>query len=64
MSFVKGKNYAETVRRAYLLSFLITYGMASVEIDPLKEEIKVEAKEKPERRKGEVYSLPIHIPPS
>lgn len=63
-SFVKGKNYAETVRRAYLLSFLITYGMASVEIDPLKEEIKVEAKEKPERRKGEVYSLPIHIPPS
>lgn len=64
-SFVKGKNYAETVRRAYLLSFLITYGMASVEIDPLKEEIKVEAKENPERKKGgEVYSLPIHIPPS
>lgn len=64
-SFVKGKNYAETVRRAYLLSFLITYGMASVEIDPLKEEIKVEAKENPEKRKGEeVYSLPIHIPPS
>jgi hypothetical protein len=62
--FVKGKSYAETVRRAYLLSFLITYGMASVEIDPLKEEIKVQAREKPAKRKAEVYSLPIHIPRS
>ena len=61
-SFIKGKNYAETVRRAYLLSFLITYGMVSVEIDPLREEIKVEARERPERGKeAEVYSLTIPI---
>jgi hypothetical protein len=59
--FVRGRNYPETVRRAYLLSFLITYGMVSVEVDPLKEEIKVEAKDKPEKRE-EVFSLTIPIP--
>jgi hypothetical protein len=59
--FVRGRNYPETVRRAYLLSFLITYGMVSVEMDPLKEEIKVEAKDEPEKRE-EVFSLTIPIP--
>ncbi|MEM2674750.1 MAG: hypothetical protein QXW77_03855, partial [Candidatus Hadarchaeales archaeon] len=60
--FVKGRDYTETVRRAYLLSFLITYGRATVEVDPIKEEIKVEAREEPERRR-ETCSLPISISP-
>jgi len=60
--FVKGRDYTETVRRAYLLSFLITYGRAAVEVDPIKEEIKVEAREEPERRR-ETCSLPISISP-
>jgi hypothetical protein len=58
--FVRAKDYTETVRRAYLLSFLITYGMVSVEMDPLREEIKVEARENPEKRE-EVFSLPIPL---
>ncbi len=36
--FITADTYAETVRRAYLTSFLITYGYASLEVDPLSEE--------------------------
>ena len=36
--FITADTYAETVRRAYLVSFLITYGYVSLEVDPLSEE--------------------------
>lgn len=37
--FVKQETYDETVRRAYLVSFLITYGYATLQINPLEEEV-------------------------
>jgi len=37
--FVQLETYEETVRRAYLVSFLITYGYATMQINPLEEEV-------------------------
>lgn len=37
--FVQQETYEETVKRAYLVSFLITYGYATMQINPLEEEI-------------------------
>ena len=35
--FVGGDTYEETVQRAFLTSFLVTYGYATLEIDRLEE---------------------------
>ncbi len=37
--FVQQETYEETVRRAYFVSFLITYGYATMQINPLEEEV-------------------------
>jgi hypothetical protein len=37
--FIGGESYEETVERAFLTSFLITYGYATLEINRLEEEI-------------------------
>ncbi len=37
--FIYADTYEETVNRAYLVSFLITYGYATMQINPLEEEI-------------------------
>lgn len=37
--FVKGENFAKLVARAYLTSFLLTYGYAQLEVDPLEGDI-------------------------
>lgn len=37
--FILQETYEETVKRAYFVSFLITYGYAMMEINPLEEEI-------------------------
>jgi hypothetical protein len=37
--FIHASTYKETVNRAYLVSFLITYGYATIQINPLEEEI-------------------------
>ncbi|MEM2921048.1 MAG: hypothetical protein QXF26_01880, partial [Candidatus Bathyarchaeia archaeon] len=44
--FIRADTYEETVRRAYLTSFLITYGYASLQVNPLKEEIFLAPNEK------------------
>ena len=36
--FIYAPSYEETVIRAYLTSFLVTYGFATMEIEPLEEE--------------------------
>jgi len=61
--FVTADTYAETVRRAYLTSFLITYGYASLEPDPLnEEELLLRPRRRPRRRPRErVVSVAIPI---
>jgi hypothetical protein len=45
--FVGADTYEETVQRAFLSSFLITYGYATLEIYPLEEEIFIKPFETP-----------------
>ncbi|HLE75611.1 MAG TPA: hypothetical protein VI864_06160 [Candidatus Bathyarchaeia archaeon] len=45
--FVGAETYEETVQRAFLASFLITYGYATLEIHPLEEEIFIKPFETP-----------------
>jgi hypothetical protein len=61
--FIGADSYLETVRRAYLTSFLVTYGYATLEIRPLEEEIFVKPFEKPESLLGKkrVMSIPLAV---
>lgn len=58
--FIGAKTYEETVHRAYITSFLITYGYASLEIIPLEEEIFIKPlKEPTEKLDKQAVSIPI-----
>jgi len=60
--FVRADTYAETVRRAYLTSFLITYGYAVLDVDPLEGELILKPRRRPRRRpkeKGTSVAIPI-----
>lgn len=61
--FVGAETYKETVYRAFLASFLVTYGYASLEIQPLEEEIFIKPNEKPVAKIGkkQLVSIPIAI---
>ncbi|MEM2169048.1 MAG: hypothetical protein QW186_04495 [Candidatus Bathyarchaeia archaeon] len=60
--FIGSDTYEETIKRAYLTSFLITYGYARLEIDFLEDEIFILPNEKPTPpSEGEVISFPITI---
>ncbi len=60
--FIDSENYKETIRNAWLTSFLISYGYASVEMDPLEEKITLKARETQETpREKDGKSLPIAI---
>ncbi|MEM2975158.1 MAG: hypothetical protein QW821_01895 [Candidatus Bathyarchaeia archaeon] len=61
--FVGADTYEETVNRAYLTSFLITYGYATLEVHPLEEEVYVKPYEKPKPLTGKrrVVSIPVSI---
>lgn len=63
--FVGAGTYDETVDRAYLTSFLITYGYATLEIHPLEEETFLVPYEKPVEKTGmkQLVSIPISISP-
>lgn len=62
-NFVGSDTYAETVRRAYMTSFLLTYGYATLEIHPLKEEVFIKPYEKAVSLFGkkQVISIPFSI---
>lgn len=62
-SFVSRETYEETVQRAFMTSFLVTYGYATLEIYPLEEEIFIKPNEKPETRisKKQLVSIPISV---
>ncbi|MEM0058457.1 MAG: hypothetical protein QXG58_05475 [Candidatus Bathyarchaeia archaeon] len=61
--FVGAETYEETVYRAFLTSFLVTYGYATLEVHPLEEEIFIKPFERQQRRtaKKQMVSLPIAI---
>jgi hypothetical protein len=61
--FVGANSYGETSRRAYMTSFLVTYGYATFEIHRLEEEILIVAFDKPHFLPGEkqVASVPVSI---
>jgi hypothetical protein len=61
--FVGAETYEDTVQRAFLTSFLITYGYATLEIHPLEELTFIKPFEKPQTRirKEQAVSVPIAI---
>jgi len=61
--FVGADTYGETVQRAFLTSFLITYGFATLEIYPLEDEIFIKPFEKPntEILAQQSISIPIAV---
>ncbi len=62
--FVGADTYEETVDRAFMTAFLVTYGYATLEIHPLEEEMFIKPNEKPETKiaSKQLVSVPIPIP--
>jgi hypothetical protein len=61
--FIGTETYEETVQKAFMTSFLITYGYATLEIHPLEEEIFIKPYERAftEIREKQLISIPIAI---
>lgn len=61
--FIGAETYQETIRKAFLTSFLITYGYATLEIHPLKEEIFIKPYQtaRSEIKEKQLVSIPIAI---
>jgi len=61
--FVGADTYEETVRRAYMTSFLVTYGYATFEVHRLEEEIFIVPFSKPRSLVGkkQVISIPVSV---
>jgi hypothetical protein len=61
--FVGAETYEETVYRAFMTSFLVTYGYATLEIHPLEEEMFVKPYDKPLTKMGkkQLVSIPIAV---
>ena len=62
MDWVGADTYEQTVHRAYITSFLITYGYATLEINPLEEEIFISPLEEPGAKLSkQAVSVPIAL---
>ena len=61
--FIGAESYDETVDRAFMTSFLITYGYATLEIHPLQEEMFIVPYEKPAVNisRNQLVSIPISV---
>jgi hypothetical protein len=59
--FINAETYEETIERAFLTSFLISYGYATLEIRPLEEEIFIKPLENPSSNLHEQQSISIPI---
>lgn len=61
--FIGAESYEETVDRAFMTSFLVTYGYATLEIHPLEEEMFLVPFEKPvaDLGKKQLVSIPIAV---
>jgi hypothetical protein len=62
MDWVGADTYEETVQRAYITSFLVTYGYATLELIPLEEEIFIMPLEEPGAKLSkQAVSIPITL---
>lgn len=61
--FIGAETYEETVHRAFMTSFLVTYGYATLEIYPLEEKLFIKPYEKPITKIGkkQLVSIPIAV---
>jgi len=59
--FVGADTYEETVQRAFMASFLITYGYATLEVRPLEEEIFIKPFERPVAKIATQQSVSVPI---
>lgn len=60
--FVDANTFEETVVRAWLVSFLVSYGYATLELKPLEEEIILKPMEHQQTaRKTAAFSVPISV---
>jgi len=62
-SFILADTYKETILRAYITSFLVSYGYATLEIEPMKEDVFLIPFEEERRlvEKKRSFSMPISI---
>jgi hypothetical protein len=62
LDWVGADTYEETVQRAYITSFLVTYGYATLEVIPLEEEVFVMPLEEPAAKLNkQAFSVPITL---
>jgi hypothetical protein len=62
MDWVGADTYEETVQRAYITSFLVTYGYATLEVIPLEDEIYIMPLEEPATKLNKAaHSVPIAL---
>jgi hypothetical protein len=61
--FVGANTYSETLRRAYMTSFLVTYGYATLEVHRLEEEMFLKPFEKPKStlEEEQLVSIPVSV---
>ena len=61
--FVGADTYSDTIKRAFMTSFLVTYGYATLEVHRLEEEMFIKPFEKPISfpKKKQVMSIPVSI---
>jgi len=60
--FISEKSFEDTVLKAWLVSFLVSYGYATLELRPLEEEIVLRPLSKPEKLEHvATFSIPISI---
>ncbi|MBS7633530.1 hypothetical protein KEJ15_07960 [Candidatus Bathyarchaeota archaeon] len=61
--FIGAETYEETVNRAFMTSFLITYGYATLEIYPLEEQTFIKPNKEPQTKtsKKQLISIPIAV---
>ncbi len=59
--FIGADTYEETVQRAFLTSFLITYGYATLEVYPLEEEVFIKPFETPVAKIASQQSVSVPI---
>jgi len=60
--FIGAETYDETVKRAYMTSFLVSYGYAQLEIDRLEEMVYIKALKNPIRTPRDKQAHSVTIP--